>query len=150
LLWNVELSKSSCSSWVICRMVRLLNLNLSINSKSSYISNGLVIYLQIRSLLLALLTSSIRYRLSWNLLVTFFLFWNEFIWADLYKESIKMLHSMNCTLAIRYYSCMNRYVDIFNLKTRLVVPTTNIYIFDAINQVNCPGNVTHTFCWDMN
>jgi hypothetical protein len=61
-------------------------------------------------------------------------------------RSMKMLHSMNCTLAIRYYSCMNRYVDIFNLKTRLVVPTTNIYIFDAINQVNCPGNVTHTFC----
>jgi hypothetical protein len=36
LLRKVELSKSSCSSWVICRMVRLSNLNLSINSKSSY------------------------------------------------------------------------------------------------------------------
>jgi hypothetical protein len=35
-------------------------------------------------------------------------------------------------------------------KTRLVVPTTNIDIFDAINQVNCPGKVTYTFCWDMN
>ena len=31
-----------------------------------------------------------------------------------------------------------------------MVPTTNIDIFDAINQVNCPGKVTYTFCWDMN
>jgi len=27
-----------------------------------------------------------------------------------------------------------------------MVPTTNIDIFDAINQVNCPGKVTYTFC----
>jgi len=54
---------------------------------------------------------------------------------------------MNCTLVIRYYTCMYRYVDIFNLKkTRLVVPTTNIDIFYAINQVNCPGKVTYAFC----
>ena len=31
-----------------------------------------------------------------------------------------------------------------------MVPTTNIDIFDAINQVNCPGKVTYAFCWDMN
>jgi hypothetical protein len=41
-----------------------LHLNLSINSKSSYISNGLVLSLMIRSLLIALLTSSIRYQLT--------------------------------------------------------------------------------------
>ena len=107
LLRKVELSKSSCSSWVICRI--------------------------------ALLTYSIRYRLTWNYNSDHFLFWNEFKWADLYKESMKMLHSMNCTLVKRYYTCMYRYVDIFNLKkTRIVVPPMNIYIFDAINQVNCP------------
>ena len=39
-----------------------LHLNLSNNSKSSYISNGLVLSLKIRSFLIALLTSSIRYR----------------------------------------------------------------------------------------
>jgi len=27
-----------------------------------------------------------------------------------------------------------------------VVPTTNIDIFDAINQVNCPGKGAYTFC----
>ena len=41
-----------------------LHLNLSNNSKSSYISNGLVLSLKIRSLFIALLTSSIRYRLT--------------------------------------------------------------------------------------
>ena len=30
-----------------------------------------------------------------------------------------------------------------------MVPTTNIDIFDAINQVNYPGKATYTFCWDM-
>jgi hypothetical protein len=53
-----------------CRMVRLSNLNLSINSKSSYISNGLVLSLKIRSLLITLLTSSIRYRLTWNIVTS--------------------------------------------------------------------------------
>jgi len=41
-----------------------LHLNLSNNSKSLYISNGLVLSLKIRSFLIALLTSSIRYRLT--------------------------------------------------------------------------------------
>ena len=47
-----------------------LYLNLSINSKTSYISNGLVLSLKIRSHVIAVLTSSIRYRLTWNIVVT--------------------------------------------------------------------------------
>jgi len=31
---------------------------------------------------------------------------------------MKMLHSMNFTLVIRYYTCMYRYVHIFNLKNK--------------------------------
>ena len=41
-----------------------LHINLSNNSKSSYISNELVLSLKIRSLLITLLTSSIRNRLT--------------------------------------------------------------------------------------
>ena len=46
-----------------------LHLSLSINSKSWYISNGLVLSLKIRSLLIDLLASSIRYRLTWNIVM---------------------------------------------------------------------------------
>jgi hypothetical protein len=32
----------------------------------------------------------------------------------------------------------------------MMVPATNIDIFDGINQISCPGKVMYTFCSDMN